>query len=106
MPLGTPRRPYPIVTTKEPRWTVCADEGWNSLQQGLSSDLASFFARIQAAEWSAERLLTPRIIMPVRSGPTTAWGKTSLADLAAARLTTLDIRYGEKTDGGDRRIWR
>ncbi|QDN54031.1 hypothetical protein [Streptomyces sp. S1D4-20] len=66
--------------------------GLNALRYGLTSDLAPFFAKIQDAEQSAKPLLTPRVIMPARRGPTTGWGKTSLADLAAHRLTALGVR--------------
>jgi hypothetical protein len=66
--------------------------GLSALRYGLASDLAPFFARIQDAEQSAERLLAPRLIMPARRGPTTGRGKTSMADRAAEKLTALGAR--------------
>ncbi|MGX5186273.1 hypothetical protein ACWKT5_26715 [Streptomyces avermitilis] len=76
--------------------------GLSALRYGLASDLAPFFARIQDAEQSAERLLAPRLIMPARRGPTTGWGKTSLADRAAEKLTAL----GARREGRRGRRWR
>ncbi|MEV5282666.1 hypothetical protein ACFYMW_35900 [Streptomyces sp. NPDC006692] len=84
--------------------------GLSALRQGMSSDLAPFFSKIQGAERAAERVLSPRIIMPTRRGPglPTGWGKTSMADLAAARLTALGNRAGGKPGGRGRSLlsWR